>query len=228
MAVKYAEEHILVTVGGSAYTERWQFGMRWRGAAPFANTALMQATAENVALSLSGSLFDGGSGLSVGWDIDIVKAAAIGTNGKYMPGTEAGIVDDGAIVVGSRNAGRPAPQLATVITLETGTKRGLAHYGRCYLPPLEFFVEADGRITQARAQAIADGFAAWVNGLDLAQGNPGTSLETLMVYSALNANDTRAPVGRMVTAVSVGRVIDTHRSRRESLEEDRQSAAVST
>lgn len=226
MAVKYAEEHVLITVGGSAYTERWQFGTRWRGAPGFDTTVQLQNTAENVATSLSGSVFDGGAGMSVGWDIDVVKAAAIGTNGKYLPGTEAGIVDDGPIVVGSRNAGRPAPQLATVATLETGTKRGLAHYGRCYLPPLEFFVDADGRISQARAQAIADGFRDWLQGLDLAQGNPGTILETLMVYSALKTTDVRAPVGRAVTGISVGRVIDTHRSRRESLEEDRQTAAL--
>lgn len=222
---KYAERHILVTIGGASPAERWQFGTRWRWQGAEPTTASLGAMLGRIVNdALPGCFLEGGSGISVGYTVDLVKVASIGTNGKYPDGVDAAVQDGTAIITGSRNAGVPAPQLATVATFETGTKRGLAHYGRIYLPVLEWTVQAaDGRITAARAADIAVGCAAMLRDIRTALDD-GTS--ELCVFSALKDDDVRAPAVRAVTFVSVGRVVDTHRSRRESLDEDRQSTPL--
>lgn len=223
MPVKYSTEHVLMTVGGSIYdSERWSFSIR---AFPTGTpgTPQLQTAADTVAEGLSTAwLGSGPLALLAGWTCDLVKFAYIGTDGKYVPGTEAGVADDTIWVTGARSQGRPPSQLSNVITLETGVRRGLAHYGRCYLPCLEFVVDATGRLTQATALAIATAMRDWLADIE---GNDDVPVNNWAVFSALKTTDPRSPVARAVTGIGCGRVVDTMQSRRTSLDEDRQSVA---
>lgn len=107
-------------------------------------------------------------------------------------------------------------QVAMVATLETGQTRGLAHRGRIYLPLPPMPVGTDGKISEANAT----GAAATVKGLlDTINAAPGSG--RVLIGSKVGVG-----AFRNVTGVSVGRVLDTMRSRRTSLTEGRMTAAL--
>lgn len=98
------------------------------------------------------------------------------------------------------------PQCALVLSLLTDNARGPAHAGRIYLPfQGSDNVGADGRITAAARDSLLTAGRSAINLLQTALGG------SLIVWS--QQYQTFHPV----TAVGLGRVVDTQRRRRKSL-----------
>ena len=107
------------------------------------------------------------------------------------------------------------PQVSVCITTLTDARRGYASRGRFYLPPLAKYVGADGRISASDALTIATRTAVWVDDVTDLMGAPAA------VFSNVGSGAVRN-----ITSVGCGRVLDTQRRRRRSLDEDRQEALV--
>lgn len=106
----------------------------------------------------------------------------------------------------------PAPGQNTVaISLRTALARGRAHAGRFYAPTGAITITGtDGRISGIDATSLATAARAMVNGINTALAGQGQ----VVVFSKIGQSV------QPVTAIRVGRVIDTMRSRRASLPED--------
>lgn len=102
-------------------------------------------------------------------------------------------------------------QIANVVTLRTAAQRGRASSGRFYYPATGRVVSSDGRLSAATAAAVAVDATTLLNSLNAALPD-----WQVAVMSSIGTGTTRP-----VTHVEVGRVLDTMRSRRRSLEEER-------
>ena len=142
-----------------------------------------------------------------------VKLNLIGPDGRYAQ-DETGEYTLPAPVAGTMGADAPA-QLSMVITLQSAIARGRGSKGRMYLPPSEPVVQvsSDGRVSAARALQQAVAVEYLINLLNAHYAGTG------MVGVA---SDQGAGVFAPVVEVRCGRVVDTVRSRRSSLDEDYQ------
>lgn len=113
--------------------------------------------------------------------------------------------------VGTSEATSCPFQVAAVVSFRTGlaTRAGR---GRIYAPSPAVDQIADGRLTAAYTEALADGAQAMLNGLS------GGAL-TPILY-------TRGSANRIITSLDVGDVPDTQRRRRNKLIEARTSRVV--
>jgi hypothetical protein len=153
-----------------------------------------------------------------------IKVAPIGADGKYTgPPIEREVGQPGG-VVGTRMPN----QVARVVTLETGADLGRIK-GRFYVPLPTFTIQDDGRWTDTQVNGAEAQDAAFIEAL----GNqPGLDVLDIRVCVASqgrrNQNGTLRlqPANYPVTAVSVGRVPDTQRRRRNKLTEARTSTAI--
>lgn len=209
--------HRYLSVSGALRgSERWSIGVRISGGVnpdPAAEQDLCDAlTAGPVT-----SWWSVGNYASTA-TIDTVKLNMIGTDGKYVNDYTIATYLEDALEGGGGVSPFPN-QVALVITLETGLQRGLAHRGRVFIPTppgAVAAVEADGRISSTNAGSNAAAFGNFLTAL-----NGFAGLGTVVV-----ASNTREGAQRPVTSVSCGRVLDTMRSRRTQLDEERVSSAV--
>lgn len=153
-------------------------------------------------------------GTGTGAVLQTIKLNEIGTNGRYVSSGDTVRHDFDPPVAGVGGANMP-PQSALAITLRTDAQRGRAARGRFYVPTLARAVSQDGRITVAQATDAVAVSTTFLNALNAAL--PG--------WSAAVVSDIGAGTFREVKYLEVGRVLDTIRSRRTSLDEDRQTGA---
>lgn len=147
--------------------------------------------------------------------LSTLKLNLLDTQGRYVSQTDTVEYDYPTLVSGG--SGQPtAPQIALAITLRTAVRRGLASTGRFYVPAPGGGVGPDGRITTTRQEAAVLAGQTLVNSLNAAL--PGWTVGVV--------SDVREGAARPVTSVSVGRVLDTIRSRRASLNESHVDAPV--
>lgn len=149
-----------------------------------------------------------------------IKLNRLGTDGRYVDNLAMEHVYPSPIAGGgSAPSGKPAPQLAHVVSLRTAIERGRGSKGRIYLPGNVAIagVASDGRITAANALVGANAVKALINSLN--------ATYTLIGKVGIASN---AGTGRFehVTRVAAGRVVDTMRSRRASLLEDYQEVVL--
>lgn len=143
-----------------------------------------------------------------------VKLNRIATDGTYMdPDAREYVLPTPAAGPTSQVC---APQLSMVSTLRGTAERALAGRGRMYFPPNTLTLNPgfDGRVSAALALAQAQGtvnLLSILNDVYLSAGVPAV---------AGIASKTRGGAFQGVDHVTVGRVIDTVRSRRTSLDED--------
>lgn len=151
--------------------------------------------------------------LSSAWAIESVKLAFINPDGRY----ELDALEYIAPTLDSGPGTIPVypPQTAVAVTTLTDARRGYASRGRYYLPPLAKYVGADGRISPADALSIATRSALWIDQMTDEMGAPAA------VFSNVGSGAVRN-----ILSVGCGRVLDTQRRRRRSLDEDRQEALV--
>lgn len=208
---------MLLTFGGSLYTaEAWSCSLR--STADFANSVQVNQTALDavwpvVSAWVSGASSPLGNAAKLSW----LKYNRVGTDGKYM--SDVTFRKDFSPVVNGGQASVHAPQISLVATLETGAVRGLASRGRMFLPSPVFPMDATGRISAANAASAATAVAALITNL-----NNLPDYGVTKIYS--EGGKVGAPTSRTVTGVTVGRVLDTMRSRRTSLLEERAAPAT--
>lgn len=145
----------------------------------------------------------------------LVKLNEIGTDGRYVSSTDTVQHEFDPGIAGTGASDMP-PQSALVVTLRTAQRRGLANTGRFYLPFLSAGVGADGRVLAGGALGIAANVTTLLNSIKTALGDE---------WLPAVVSDIGAGAMNTITHVEVGRVVDTVRSRRSSLDEDRQVGA---
>jgi hypothetical protein len=158
------------------------------------------------------------SGMKVEW----CKANNIGPTGAYNSPDVSHTRFFAAPVPGV--AGDPHPaQISCVATLLTAAQRGLANKGRMYFGGIAagaFSPTPDsGQISILQRDNFANHCKTLLNNLNNNPGFDATSpgLDAHVVSKGRLIGD---GVARKVTAVKVGRVLDTQRRRRESIPED--------
>lgn len=158
-------------------------------------------------ITLSGVFF----GATRWTNVTVYKVNALGQS------TEQAEAAFGAAVVGSAGAAVP-PQVALVVTLLTGAP-GRSARGRMFLGGLSTNgLTADGRLTTARRDDIVAAMTGFYK--DLRQS---TAVDDAIRPVVVSPTKTDA---RKITAIQVGDVFDTMRSRRGSLIEARGRGSV--
>ena len=143
-----------------------------------------------------------------------IKLNRIGTDGRYQD-PEAIEQPTSEPFAGS-SANTPPAQLSVAATLRGAAPRALAGKGRMFLPPNHFSgaVGADGRITETQATQYGNGVAALLAGLnDVYLTNSINALAGI-------ASNTRSGAFQPVESITIGRTVDTIRSRRNKVPED--------
>lgn len=208
--------HSLLTMSGPLYgSERWSMGLRLTRIDPGGDLAVAEQRAEPIFDAVE-AVWGGNFGVGNQAPLDLLKLNNINLDGRYLNDYTV-LREFPTPVVPQGGASNMPPQVSCVVTLETGITRGLACRGRIFFPAPVASVGADGRMPQAAADAIRAGARFLINSINAAAGQGDR---------VIVASDVRGGAIREVTAVSVGRVLDTMRSRRTSLEEERASLAV--
>lgn len=147
-----------------------------------------------------------------------IKLNRIGTDGRYVDATPKEHVYTTPVQGGSLPTNHP-PQLTIAATLRGTNERARAGKGRMYFPPSVLVHEnlgSDGRLTAANALNYAKGTMFLL----------GAIADAYLAESvgAVPGIASRAGTGAFqgVAKVTVGRVVDTMRSRRSALNEDPQ------
>lgn len=167
----------------------------------------------------------GGPGHFSSVKLTSVKVNRIGTDGKYMDSTTFESVF-GSPLAGSQT-GAFIPQAAMCVTLRTAVARGRGSRGRFYLPPIQAMnpsaLSSDGAIDGDLYQApLVANIKDLLDDINGAYAEPGIDgLGRVSVVSNIGAG-----VSRAVTVVSLGRVVDTIRSRRNKLDEAYKDATL--
>jgi hypothetical protein len=213
----YTNTHLLITVGGTAWTltETWQFSIR----ANPTNTLMSDGDCQNLANTLStptqAFLSATNTGVSNQAFLTWIKVAKIDTTGHYPADHVPGIYNYVTPVAGGA-ASSGIPQATMAVTLLTAKPRGRASHGRFYLPPCAFPVQADGRLTAGQADGIETLAVTWIRAI-----NAAAEVDACAVFSGLGSGTTA-----LITKCGVGRVIDTMRSRRRALAEGRTMSVI--
>ena len=143
------------------------------------------------------------------------RAYEIGTDGlmENEPLMVDVMPDD---IQGVASGSRNPPQIALAVTT-VGDNRGPGRFGRFYLPTAAIVELADFRVSIVNATSVATAATAFLKGISDAIDLPGT----IGSSSALNISKSGAGFKQQVDHVEVGRVLDTLRSRRRALLEER-------
>lgn len=210
----FPSTHLYFSVsGGIRGSEEWSIGLRML-ANGFDGTQEDQQNRLDLVRAAFESWWTGQNVISSACTVQTLKLNRIDTNGKYL--YDYTIRHDYATPLTAPQTSTHPNQVSLVATLETGLTRGLAHRGRLFLPVPPMPVGTDGRMSQANAAGAATKVAELITAL-----NGVAITDDVVVMSQVNAG-----ASRPVTGVSVGRVLDTMRSRRTSLAEGRELAAV--
>lgn len=225
----YDREQIKLTFSGylgesSPGSEEFAFGLHLSGSSGLDSAAALLALDVDAIDAATITMFQSANvALSSKAVYNRLKAAAVGTNGHYIPGADPVEVQSNGDTGYEGGSGVRYPnQIALCVSLRTGTSIGVATRGRFYLPLPGATVNAEGRVSSGfTAGAVAD-IATWLNAInDIA--NTGSEPTAVSLMSAVGTSPTRT---RGVTSVLVGDVLDTIQARRRSLTETYASAAV--
>lgn len=209
----YSEQHMKMTVYGdlNETDETWAFSLRFRLPTGTGTTDL--ATVWPL-----WTTYFGMSGAQLVGPVRAVglKLAFIDTDGRYTDTQDNPLVYEPATPFSTGlGSGIKPPQCSIVVSLTTGFRRGYAHIGRFYLPPTGQAVGADFRLSVSDVQQVANASAQLIRDLEDIMG------AQVAVFSDVGMGTTRQVLG-----VRVGRVVDTQRRRRRSLDEAYVEAAV--
>lgn len=143
------------------------------------------------------------------------KLNRIGPDGKYVDPETLEHTFTTPIAGGGPTG--TAPQLALACTIRGANERARAGRGRMYLPSNSYSaVGVDGRMLIGNAANAAQRFHQFLQNMD------GVFIDNSVPALAGIASKSGAGGFQVMNSVSVGRVVDTIRSRRSKLEEDPQ------
>lgn len=183
-------------------SEGGQFGLRFAGPALTA-----QADIDAAAAQVKTWWTNAGANLQPNFNLNTVKCARIGVDGKYVPGATVwqGNVIQPALAGGTGGIQFPL-QCAAVATLRTAFASGLAHSGRIYLPPLAGLLSSSQQWVQSMVNASNTQLGIMLSNLS------GGPLGTLTIMSFGNASTPIGPANP-VTACSMDGRPDVQRRR---------------
>ncbi len=151
--------------------------------------------------------------------LEFVKANEVDkVTGRYVDGSNPRTALFPPGVVGSSSAGAQPSQLSTCITMHTDLVRGRASHGRFYPPGGFPGLGVDGRMPANFVKDMADSAQELLSELNAVTGFAGAW--RVVVWSQIGQT------AQTAERVSVGRVVDTQRRRRSSLDEDPQFATA--
>lgn len=221
----YPANFFRLVIGGTLYSETWNTSLSVFGLPNQASDGTILASLASVVSGWFASTGTTGPTFNSNVKLTHIKFNRIGPDGTYVdPVSQTHIYP--TPVAGGGTATAVAPQLAVVASLRTAFERGRASKGRMYLPPAAGYVNpsgTDGRAATADAVRIATSVATLINSVNAAMvtWNGGSTGGNVAVMSNVGAG-----AWHSVTEVRAGRVVDTMRSRRSSLEEDYQNSTV--
>lgn len=221
--------HRLVVIGTMYTTERFNFTMSIvSGEDPSVvepvTEDLLNAVANDVIGWWDNAYNSPGVGIVDDARLTDIKLNRIDAQGHYAD-NEAMVTSVGTPIPGPAAGTLPA-QLALAVTLRTARERGRGSRGRFYLPTVGVLasLDASGRLSTEQATNLATGAAQLVDAINQTYWARGGGLLVGMRVGV--ASNIGTGVFEPATAVEVGRVPDTIRSRRSSLVEDHQRVAL--
>jgi hypothetical protein len=183
---------------------------------PAVTDSIISGVATDVSAWFSGNITYTGQGFISAAKLTSIKLNRIGPDGHYVDQDAKEHVYPSPVA--GAGTGNIAPQLSLVATLGTAIERGRGSKGRMYLAPTDRIqIGADGRISQTHATDTANGVKILIDSLN--------ARYTLVGRCGV-ASDAGAGRFEHITRIGVGRVVDTMRSRRSSLLEDRQEVTL--
>lgn len=200
----------------SGTPETWSFGVhakRVYGLTTDPTLADVNMSALNTAwVTLAG----GGARIPSNAKLTDIRAYAIGTNGRAEGNVK--LFDLGTDGISGATGAKYPLQCALVATLKA-VNRGPARFGRIYLPTAIAIQAADSRVADSDAAAAATSVADFLKACSDAIDVPDSLTSAPMV----NVSTRGGPDGTLqeIDHVEVGRVVDTLRTRRKSLLEER-------
>jgi len=158
----------------------------------------------------------GGARLPDNAQLTDVRAYEIGTDGRSIGNVK--LVDTSTRALSGGTAAKYPPQIALVATL-VAPDRGPGKFGRMYLPTAATLSFSDCRMSESDAVSAAGSVSTFLKAVSDAVDIPAT------IQSAVGVNvSTRGgPDGtlQVIDHVEIGRVLDTLRTRRRALLEER-------
>ena len=141
-------------------------------------------------------------------NITTIKLNEIGPDGRYVnPETVLEEIEGG--LVGVADSVIYPPQVALVVSLDTAIRRGRAHAGRFYLPLPGSPLLSSGTLSAADQLSYVTQATSFVEQLN----------DAMQPWQVGVVSDIGPGAQQRVTSLRVGRVLDTMRSRRRSLDE---------
>lgn len=203
----YPGNFLRLVASGTIFTaETWSFGMSL--VPDFDGTPDVYETVPQGILDALADYIDGGA-ISSEVRLTTVKLNLIGPNGRYVNQGETVLHEYPTPGVAGGGTPRFPSQVSLVVSLRTDKRRGLAHAGRFYSPGPSLAITNDGRVSAAD--------------IDIQVGNVTTLLNAINAavdgYQVGVASDVGGGRFERVTSARIGRVLDTMRSRRTSLDE---------
>lgn len=188
--------------------EQWNFSIALKSGGSL-STSSMQDKANDLADDLNGLRTAMVSSWASNTFVSEVRLDSVGADGKITRDPVFAQVGTNGVAGG----GTPKlpPSCAVVITLDTRV-RGRSRFGRFYLPLLGIQANADGVMPSTDQTNILNAAQTFVNNVSNAPGSDdgfGVVVASGVGEGSLNE----------VQAIRVGRVIDTMRSRRRSMDE---------
>lgn len=197
--------------------EIWNFGCHFRrDVAASPDLELTSIHQDQVTAAFVTLCQGGGASMSSGIHATDWRAYKIGTDGK-MQGNP--LVVDVHNEAGSGGAAvRYPPQIALVVTL-VSLNRGPARFGRMYLPGPAEGMSPDHRLSIQAASDYAEQVTQFLKSISNAIDVPNEPISV----AGCNVSDRPSGSGTLqeIDHVEVGRVLDTLRTRRDQLLEER-------
>lgn len=213
--MSYPQNFIKVTFGGTVYegSDIWSCGINFgtfsQGENEI-NAANLGLIAQLVSVPIENWFKNGNSRISNNAKLEWVKVAVIDKNGKYSK--EAGIHDYGTAIAGGTTSS-PAPQLTTVMTMESSKRRAPGRFARIYPPLCAPALQKSGRIAPNDMTTMIQHFARFLQDATVAVRQGAGFSVTPIVASQLTDDHNE------VKSVKMGDVIDTQRTRRNAFKE---------
>ena len=162
----YLTTHFVV----AGTSEVGQFGLKFDSVLPATQTLV-----DNCATAVSNMWSAATTDIGQFHRLSFLRLAAIGIDGKYVPGTVSFDHTYTSPVPGGGAAIQLFPlQTAMVMTLKTAAPRGQAHHGRCYLPPIQENLGAVFTWTTSQINNRINTFTAMIQALNLVMPGPAT------------------------------------------------------
>lgn len=212
----YDQNHLYLTINWADSREPLeggQVGIRFDSPAEEVTQAMVDAakTAVQTFWTSTGAL------IPSSYVLKYLRLAAIGTDGKYLPGTFSRDGSFGAGVSTSNATVYHPLQVASVATFTTERPSGIASRGRIYLPPLAAAIGSNGRWTQTVCDARAAALATMLSSLNASTAFSGSGLPAFAAVFSKGTSKSPAGVRSFIRGVKIGTRPDVQRRRAKNM-----------